>query len=117
MPTAIAAAGGTTDEKRKLDGVDLLPYLTGKNQARPHEFLFWRRGAQWAVRKDDWKLTFVNESKTPHLANLATDIGQQKDVATDNPVVVRELQTAFERWNAELPRAKKKKDGMKGGTP
>ena len=119
MPTAIAAAGGNTDEKCKLDGVDLLPYLTGKNQAKPHEFLFWRRGSQWAVRKDDWKLTFVSETKTPHLANLATDIGQQKDVATDNPVVVRELQTAFERWNVELPRAKKKKekDGMKGGTP
>ena len=117
LPTAISAAGGITNEKRKLDGVDLLPFLTGRNQARPHEFLFWRRGAQWAVRKDDWKLTFVNETKTLHLANLATDIDQQKDVAADNPAVVRELQTAFERWNAELPRAKKKKDGMKGGTP
>ena len=36
MPTAIAAAGGTMDEKRKWDGVDLLPYLTGKNPAKPH---------------------------------------------------------------------------------
>jgi len=87
MPTAIAAVGGNMDEKRKLEGVDLLPHLTVKNQAKPHEFLFWRRGAQWAVRKDDWKLTFVNETKTPHLTNLATDFGQQKDVATDNPVV------------------------------
>ena len=79
-----------------MDGVDLLPYLTGKNQAKPHEFLFWRRGTQWAVRKDDWKLTFVTKTKTPHLANLATDIGQQKDVASDNPAVARERQAAFE---------------------
>jgi hypothetical protein len=31
--------------------------------------------------------------------------------------VVRELPTAFERWNADLPPAKKKKDGKKGATP
>ena len=45
------------------------------------------------------------------------DLGQQKDVALENPAVVGKLQAAFERWNAELPRAKKKKDGKGGGTP
>ena len=62
-------------------------------------------------------MTFVNETETRHLTNLAMEIGQQKDVAPDNPAVVRELQTAFERWNADLPPAKKKKDGKKGATP
>src|SRR5207244_3484464 len=33
LPTAIAAAGGTIDPAWKLDGVNLLPYLTGKNSA------------------------------------------------------------------------------------
>ena len=48
---------------------------------------------------------------------VADDLGQQKDVALENPAVVGKLQAAFERWNAELPRAKKKKDGKGGGTP
>jgi arylsulfatase A-like enzyme len=104
LPTAVAAAG---------DGVDLLPHLTGANMARPHSVLFWRRGAQWAVRKDDWKLTYVNETSTPHLADLATDIGQKQDVAAQNPAMVRELETLFRAWNADLPPAKAKKGNKK----
>ena len=36
MPTAVAAAGGTIDPKWKLDGVDLMPYLTGKVKEPQH---------------------------------------------------------------------------------
>ncbi len=56
LPTAVVAAGGTIDPAWKLDGVDLMPFLTGKNTSRPHEVLYWRFGAQWAIRKGDWKL-------------------------------------------------------------
>ena len=51
LPTAQAAAGSKVDPAWKLDGVDLLPYVTGANKGRPHETLFWRYGPQWAVRK------------------------------------------------------------------
>ena len=56
LPTALAAAGAHADPEWKLDGVNLLPYLTGKNEARPHETLYWRFGNQWAIRHGDWKL-------------------------------------------------------------
>jgi hypothetical protein len=36
--------------------VNLVPYLTGQETKVPHEALFWRYGAQAAVRKGDWKL-------------------------------------------------------------
>src|SRR5439155_11464187 len=42
LPTAVVAAGGTVDPAWKLDGVDLMPYLTGKDSARPHETIYWR---------------------------------------------------------------------------
>jgi arylsulfatase A-like enzyme len=56
MPTAVAVAGGTMPNDRPIDGVDLMPYLTGKQAGPPHEVLFWRMGPQAAVRKGDWKL-------------------------------------------------------------
>ena len=41
LPTCVDA-GGKIDPAWKLDGVDLLPCLTGVNKERPHETLYWR---------------------------------------------------------------------------
>lgn len=56
LPTALAAAGVSANPAWKLDGVNLLPYLTGQNPAAPHEMLYWRFGPQLALRMGDWKL-------------------------------------------------------------
>lgn len=40
-PTALDAAGIPIPEDLKLDGVSLLPYLTGENKGNPHESLVW----------------------------------------------------------------------------
>src|SRR5262249_14440577 len=56
LPTALAAVGGDIKADWKLDGVNLLPYLEGKNAGRPHDTLYWRFGPQWAIRQGDWKL-------------------------------------------------------------
>ena len=39
MPTCLTAAG--IEVPGNLDGKDLLPYLTGETQNKPHEYLFW----------------------------------------------------------------------------
>jgi arylsulfatase A-like enzyme len=51
--TAVAAAG--LDHPEEMDGVNLLPYLTGEKPGDPHEMLFWRFVNQAAVRKGDRK--------------------------------------------------------------
>jgi arylsulfatase A-like enzyme len=123
LPTAIAAAGGKVDPAWKLDGVNLLPYLTGENKGKPHETLYWRFGEQWAIRHGDWKLVVGNEpgspatkAKTAELINLAADIGEKTNLAPSEPQKVAELQKLYATWNAEQeeprwrpnPAAKKK---------
>ncbi|MCX5758725.1 MAG: sulfatase-like hydrolase/transferase, partial [Candidatus Hydrogenedentes bacterium] len=41
-PTALAVAGVIPPADAKLEGVNLLPYLTGQESAAPHDALFWR---------------------------------------------------------------------------
>jgi arylsulfatase A-like enzyme len=99
--TALAAAGKEVERDWKLDGVNLLPYLQGKNAQPPHETLYWRFGNQLAVRKGDWKLVRVDGPEL-QLYNLAKDIGEQNDLAATEPDRVRELKTAWDAWNSQL---------------
>ena len=102
LPTMVTAAGGKVDPAWKLDGVDLLPYVTGANQSRPHETIYWRYGPQWAVRKADYKLVVSRGGGSePELYNLADDVGEMKNLASSQPDKVKELQDLWNAWNAE----------------
>ena len=118
LPTALAAAGVESKADWKLDGVNLLPYLKGEKSGIPHDMLYWRFGQQMAIRSGDWVLVRYDtaadggksekKGKTPvtgpHLYNLATDIGQTKNLAGQQPERLRQLQEAWDRWNAGLVR-------------
>lgn len=96
--TALAAAGVPVPEK--LDGVNLLPFVSGEKAGVPHEVLYWRFGPQAACRKGDWKL--VIQKGATHLFNLAQDIGEKDDLAAKEPERLKELQAAYDAWNATL---------------
>jgi arylsulfatase A-like enzyme len=103
LPTALAAAGVEANPEWKLDGVNLLPYLTGEKTEQPHETLYWRYGDQWAVRHGDWKLVAGNggDLKNGELYNLAEDIGESRNRAADMPDKTKELKSLWDQWNAE----------------
>ncbi len=101
LPTIVAAAGGKVDPAWKLDGVDLMPYLTGANKARPHETLYWRYGPQWGIRHGDMKLVVSKGgSGEPELYNLATDFAESKNLASVQPEKAKELQSLWDKWSA-----------------
>ena len=92
--TALALAGGKAD----LDGVNLIPHLTGKEKSAPHDALFWRMGERWAVRAGDWKL--LNSGNTaPQLFHLVSDPSEQTNLAQNEPAKVKELQARYDAWN------------------
>jgi len=98
FPTAIAAAGGELPADRAMDGVDLLPFVERPGDEQPHENLFWRQGPNWAVRHGDWKL--IQAADRNWLYDLSEDIGEQNNIAEQNPEVVNRLTEAFEEWNS-----------------
>lgn len=111
LPTALAAAGVKTDPDWKLDGVDLLPFLRGESKGVPHDTLLWRFGTQMAIRHGDMKLVRYDSTADgqqgrrvtdARLYNLATDVGESKDLAADQPEKLKELQATWDKWNAEL---------------
>jgi len=102
LPTCVAVAGGKVDPAWKLDGVNLLPYLTGESSGRPHETLYWRIDGMWAIRHGDWKLVHGRaDDNPPELFNLAADISEKNDLTATQPAKVQELQKLWNTWNAE----------------
>jgi len=110
--TALAAAGVPAKAEWKIEGVNLLPYLSGENKAAPHEALYWRFGEQMAIRQGDWKLVRYDTNadnnagrgkKQPtssaKLYNLATDIHEDKDLSAEMPEKAKELQARWDEWN------------------
>ncbi len=108
--TALAAAGVSVGPEAKLEGVDLLPYFAGTTKAAPHDALYWRFGAQMAIRQGDWKLVRydgnadTNTGKarpvsTAKLYDLSKDIHEDKDLAAEQPEKVKQLQARWDEWN------------------
>jgi arylsulfatase A-like enzyme len=98
--TAVAIVGAKVPETHRLDGVNILPFLTGEKSGPPHEHLFWRTSnGAWAVRIGNLKL--LNMS-TPQDAvfDLAEDTGETKDLHSDRPDAVSKLKASYTTWNA-----------------
>lgn len=101
LPTALAAAGADKPEI-EIDGVNLLPLLTGKTEKLAPRELYFRFGVQHAVRKGDWKLVKATKEMSPMLVNLATDPGETTDLSDSEPAKKAELAALFDKWNATM---------------
>ena len=96
FPTSFKLAGGTKTPK-PLDGVDVMPYITGKKSGNPHRVLYFRKLEQAAVRQGDWKLIRA-EGLPDMLYKLGSDLSELSDVAKSNPEKVQELNKLLTEW-------------------
>ncbi len=97
LPTACQLAG--IEPPESIDGISYAPTLLGKHdQQQHHEYLYWasQEGATMiGVRKDHWKLVRYRNDNNGNpdwrLYDLRTDIGEQHDLADEQPEVVRQI--------------------------
>ncbi|NDV61493.1 sulfatase-like hydrolase/transferase [Puniceicoccales bacterium CK1056] len=105
LPTIAELSGSPVSSERPLDGVNLIPFLTGEKEERPHEQLFWRtlQNDDWAIRKGDIKLVRSRtKEKKADLYDLARDMVESTDLSSSMKKEKNELQTAWDNWEAQL---------------
>jgi arylsulfatase A-like enzyme len=100
LPTLAEVAGQSAPAG--IDGISFLPTLLGRGVQRHHEYLYWEfheRGFTQAVRMNQWK--GVRKEGKLELFDLASDIGETRDVAAANPAIVRKLLGFMESGRTE----------------
>ncbi|SFS68572.1 Arylsulfatase A [Zhouia amylolytica] len=100
---ATVSAAAKAKPKNKLDGVNLLPFLAGTNNATPHKTLYWRQfdKESYAVRIGDLKLVNA-DGNLEELFNLSKDTGELTNLINDNPKIKKKYSRLMEAWIKEL---------------
>ncbi|TWT80723.1 Arylsulfatase precursor [Planctomycetes bacterium CA13] len=102
--TAVSLAGASTSPDRPLDGVNLIPFLTGKDPSSPHTAFFWNnvRHETFAMRSGDSKLVKEAKSELLEMYDLDKDLGEENDQASLYPEQQQALAQAFDEWKRQL---------------
>jgi arylsulfatase A-like enzyme len=85
-----------------LEGIDLMPVLTGR-QPVIERTLFWRAGGvapQRTVRSGDWKLLY--DGPRAMLFNVRTDMGERTNLISRRPDIARRLAPLVAAWVKEV---------------
>ena len=100
FPTVCAAASIELPTAVELDGVDLLPFLSGRVDRSPHETLFWSNGPNLAIRKGHWKL--IKSYENVWLFDLSKDLGEESNLADTKPNIVEQLEKDLQQWKTQM---------------
>ncbi|MDA7916228.1 sulfatase [Verrucomicrobia bacterium] len=122
LPTFAALAGVKPLNNQPVDGRSFVPLLKGEsalkdravfwhyplylsgggyNQVVPvhgTDRMYWRATPCSVIRKGDWKLIQFFESDSIQLFNLKRDVGEQSDLAKEEPVKAVEMLTELQAW-------------------
>lgn len=91
-------AGASLPTDRKLDGANMLPYLSGAKRGSPDRPLFTKNGTCSQVIKDDWKLIWDQQLNKKWLFDLKSDPIEQNnlvDQSNEKSKLLTELLAAF----------------------
>jgi uncharacterized sulfatase len=105
MATACDLAGAAPPPG--LDSISFLPTLLGRaDQQEQHRYLYWEfyeRGGRRAVRSGNWKAVRPLWSADIELYDLASDIGEQRNLAERHPEIVKRLAAMMDEAHSPSP--------------
>ena len=99
MPTFCDLAGYRPNRDLKWDGSNILPLLQQEPDAGRPLYTHGHFGIDRALIDQNWKLVITTQGAT-ELYDLATDVGERKNLAAEHPEIVQRLQSALKEASA-----------------
>ena len=99
--TIASAANVQIPMDRKIDGVDLMPYIKGEKITNPHQTLFWRSGNHQAVLHENWKYLISKKEGTKWLFDTDLDPLERNNLININPEKTSQIENLLAMFNSE----------------
>ena len=109
FPTILDMATAQAESSANIDGRSIVPLLNDVN-AKLDRNLYWHYphyhaggdGPYSAIRSGNYRLIEFHEDNSIRLYDLATDIGEQTDLATKMPDKAAQLRSDLHRWRKSI---------------
>ncbi|WP_242155656.1 sulfatase-like hydrolase/transferase [Aestuariivivens sediminis] len=101
--TSIAHTSTPIKTRNPIDGVNLIPYVTGDEQGAPHDYVFWRKfdANEHAVRQSEGPKMVSLKGKNM-LFNLANDLSEAHAEIPPNSVSSKTIEAKYTSWENSM---------------
>ncbi|MFI3320653.1 MAG: sulfatase-like hydrolase/transferase [Rikenellaceae bacterium] len=97
--TAVEVAGGDPVNGNEMEGVNLVPYVTGEKKGTPHDAIFWRSGKGAMAAVDSEGKKYLRHGQGKQFYDLRADIGEKNNLIEKEPKLAKELLAKWDKWN------------------
>jgi arylsulfatase A-like enzyme len=105
LATIADVSGANLDPERPLDGVNLIPFVTGAEEDAPHAAIFYRGGGsegRYAVRMGAYKVITSNHGSRREMYHLERDVREAHNIAETSPERFKAIDNALAAWSEGL---------------
>ena len=96
--TVASAASAQKYIKNDIDGVDLLPYLTGHKFGLPHEYLYWQNPDKDIDVVRDERYKYLRIKNDEYIFDLKNDISEETNIINSSKPIYDRLKSQFKEW-------------------
>ncbi|RPG64547.1 MAG: N-acetylgalactosamine 6-sulfate sulfatase [Flammeovirgaceae bacterium TMED290] len=100
--TVASAAKAEKHIKNEIDGVNLIPYLSGNKSGSPHEYLYWKNPDKDVdvIRDDRYKYLRIKDDE--YIFDLKNDIGEESNIIDLSKPIYDRLKSQFKLWEKDM---------------
>ena len=100
--TVASAASAEKYIRNDIDGVDLLPYITGEKSGLPHKYLYWQNPDKDIDVVRDERYKYIRIKEDEYIFDLKNDISEETNIIDSSKPIYDRLKSQFKEWEKEM---------------
>tara|TARA_X000000950_G_scaffold71631_1_gene88816 strand:- start:1469 stop:2869 length:1401 start_codon:yes stop_codon:yes gene_type:complete len=100
--TVASAASAEKYIRNDIDGVDILPYITGEKSGLPHKYLYWQNPDKDIDVVRDERYKYIRIEEEEYIFDLKNDISEEKNIINSSKPIYDRLKSQFKEWEKEM---------------